>query len=584
MRTFTLLALVVCGLFCATTVFAQDDAAADLAKALKAADHQACIEACQHLSRLGPTASGSVEDLIKALKMTDHTDVQRCAALALSAIGPKAKDAIPALIATLQSKNPKLRAYAAHALGEIGPAAATAALPLIDAITDKDPIVRREARDALKSVKAPPEVVLPSIGKLLNAASPTDAAAAVMTLAELGEVAVPDLCKALDNKDTCYWAALTLAEIGPQAAGAVPQLGALLDHKAPEIRMQAALALGAIGASAKPMAKKINKLLGSDPVEGVRYAAAFALGRIGDPSISHEKLAESLDSDDPFLKVTGAWALLKLSRGETPLLRKAIKNIVVGLSANNENVRLAAARALADIDLPDAVVGPALTKAMAKLEADGPEKLLPIVNAFAALGGKAVRGCIRSLENKRPFRFYALQVLQRVGSDAVPAVPALMATLDDSDATLRRETLFALGAIGPGAAPAVEKIAEKLADSDPDVAHAACYALSQIGPAAQAALPALEKQMGSDDEFMRITAVWAALKINPNDARLQEKAVPYLVKALTNERVHVRVEAAYTLGEIGGPAKAAIPALEKSLEDTSPTVRAAARAALERLK
>ncbi len=584
MRTFTFLALVSCGLFCATTVFAQDDAKADLAKALKAADHQACIEACQKLSRMGPMARASVGDLTKTLKTAGNVEVQRCAALALSAIGPDAKDAVPVLITSLQSDNAKLRAYAAHALGAIGPAAGDAAIALIDVITDKDPVVRREARDALKRIKAPPEVVLPYMGKILSAAEPANAAAAVMTLAELGEAAVPDLCKALDHKETCYWAALALAEIGPKAADAVPQLGKLLDHKSPDVRMQALLALAQIGTASKPLAGKIDELLGNDPIEGVRYAAAFALGMIGDKSISRDKLDEALDSADPFLKVTGAWALLKLSRGETPRLRKAIKNILTGLSSDNNNVRLAAARALADIDLPDALVGPPLAKVMAKLQADTPEKLMPIVDAFAALGSKAVPGCIRSLQNKRPFRFYAIQVLIRIGADAAPAVPALMATLDDPDATLRREALFALGAIGPDAAAATDKIIEKLTDSDSDVAHAACYALSQIGTAAQAALPALAKQMNSSDDFMRIAAVWTALKINPDDAKLQEKAVPYLIKALTNERVHVRVEAAYTLGEMGGPAKAAVPALEQARKDTSPTVQAAAAVALERLK
>ena len=588
MRTFKFIALVAGGLLCATicapAAIAQDDAGADLAKALQASDADACIEACQKLCQLGPAAAPAVADLAKALNTPGNVELQRCAALALGAIGPGAKDAVPVLITTLQSKNAKVRAYSAHALGEIGPGASDAAIPLIDVITDKEPMVRREARDALRRIDAPDTVVLPNIAKILNAADPGDAAAAVMTLSERGEAAVPGLCKALENDEACYWAALALSEIGPKAAGAVPQLAKLLQHKDAEIRMQALVAMAEIGTAARTQVGAINALLGSDPEDGVRYAAAYALGSIGDKSVGREALNEALDSDDPFLKVAGAWALLKLSQGETPLLRKAVKNVVDGLSSDDAHVRLAAARALSDPSIPEGLVAPAFAKAMAGLQADQPEKILPIVDALGSLGPKVVPGCIRSLENKRPLRFYAMQVLIRVGPDAAPAVPALMATLDDSDATLRREALFVLGAIGPGAAAAAEKVAEKLADEDSDVTHAACYALGNMGPAAQAALPALAKQMSSGDEFLQIVSVWASLKINPNDAKLKEKAVPYLAKGLSDVREHVRVESAYMLGEIGAPATAAVPALKKAQSDSSPLVRDAATAALELLQ
>ena len=90
--------------------------------------------------------------------------------------------------------------------------------------------------------------------------------------------------------------------------------------------------------------------------------------------------------------------------------------------------------------------------------------------------------------------------------------------------------------------------------------------------------------MNSDDEFMRIASVWASLKIDPDNADLKAKAVPYMAKALSDQRELVRVEAAYVLGEIGGPAKAAIPALEKAREDSSAAVRQAVEEALKALQ
>ncbi len=425
---------------------------------------------------------------------------------------------------------------------------------------------------------------MPQMAKILSTADPEDAAAAVMTFAELGADAVPGLCEALKNKETCYWAAMALAEIGKDAQAAVPALGALLESPDPEMRMEVLVALGEIGPAAKPQVGAINEILATDEVAGVRYAAAYALGMIGDQQAAGEVLVKSLDSEDPFLRVAGAWALLRVSKGKTPLLGKAVQEIMDGLTSDNADVRGAAARAIADSEIPDNMMGPALRMEIEALQADDPAKVTPIIDALAALGSKVVPACIRSLSEKRPLRFQALQVLIGVGPAAAPAVPSLMATLGDEDPLLRRESLFALGAIGPAAAKATQTIAEKLTDADPDVKHAACYALGKIGPAAQAALPALAKQMNSDDEFLQIASVWASLRISPDDPELKEKAVPFLVKALVDVREHVRIEAAYMLGEMGDIAKGAVPALKRAADDKSPAVRAAAASALEQLQ
>ena len=249
---------------------------------------------------------------------------------------------------------------------------------------------------------------------------------------------------------------------------------------------------------------------------------------------------------------------------------------------------MAAAEALANQGVPEKHVTDAFVHAMTGLAEESPEKLMPIVESLADLGPKVVPNCVRGLENGGPLRFYAMQVLQRLEADAADAVPALMITLDDADSTLRRESLFTLGAIGPDSAAATEKIAEMLDDSDSDVARAACYALGQIGSAAHAALPALAKHIAAgnagDDDFMPIACVWASLKINPEDAKLQERAVPYLVKGLADSnRETVRVEAAYMLGEIGAKAKPAVDALKNALRDESPAVRAAATEALAQI-
>ena len=117
---------------------------------------------------------------------------------------------MPALVKTLKSQDPKLRAYAAHAIGQLGPSAQQAAPALIEIALDQDATVRRSAMRALNSIDAPRELVRPLMVKALKAAQPADAAAAVATLAEEGEKAVPGLILALDDSEAAYWACLAL--------------------------------------------------------------------------------------------------------------------------------------------------------------------------------------------------------------------------------------------------------------------------------------------------------------------------------------------------------------------------------------
>jgi HEAT repeat protein len=440
--------------------------------------------------------------------------------------------------------------------------------------------VRREVRSALRAIAPPREVALPLWIKMLETASPADAAAAVASLAEAGEAAVPGLVEALDHKDAVYWACLALSEIGPAAAPAVPKLTELLDSEEMETRLQATIALAHIGPAAKPAEAKIIEQLHNDKLPGVRYAAAYALGSIGDKEVAIPELGKEFDSEDEFLRVAAAWAYVRLiDKDKAPLLGRAAEIVAEAMASNDHRVRDLAVRALADPDIPRETLGPALRQALQGVQ--DPEKLMEIVDGLATLGPRAVPLSVRSLEEKGPLRFYALQLLIKIGPDAAPALPAIIATLADPKPELRRECLFALGAIGPVAAKATDKIVAKLTDEDADVRHAACYALGKIGPDAKAALPALHKAMESDDPFLQMASVWAALKISPADRELRKKAVPHLIKAVTDERVHVRLEAVNMLGEMGGDAKEALPALQAALEDDNEDVQAAAAVALE---
>ncbi len=178
---------------------------------------------------------------LAALKSGDEKS--RVAAIdSLGQLGPEAASATEALAAQLTDESPTVRAHAAHALMQIGPAAVGAAPALAKAISDPDFHVRRISIAALETIHPDPAVVVEALGKALEDADPSVRVAALGTLTEYSDAAVPVLGRALENKDTRYWAALALGELGPSAKDAVPSLTKALADERSEVRREVLIA------------------------------------------------------------------------------------------------------------------------------------------------------------------------------------------------------------------------------------------------------------------------------------------------------------------------------------------------------
>ena len=130
----------------------------------------------------------------------DDAKAREAARWALYRLGPKAKDAIPDLIAAMDDSRKAVREWALEALQAMGPAAAPAAAALARKLGDA----------SLEYTMAP-------VG--------TGHVAAYI-LGQIGAPAVPALIEALesDSRRARRWAAETLAQIGPAAKDAVPAL------------------------------------------------------------------------------------------------------------------------------------------------------------------------------------------------------------------------------------------------------------------------------------------------------------------------------------------------------------------------
>src|SRR5207244_10141993 len=123
-------------------------------------DEAVANHAAMALAQIGPFGA---KELAKAAR-SPTVAVRQRALVALSKMGPAAKEAVSVLRETLEDRHPPFRALAAVALGEIGTDAKAATPDLLKLLNDSDAEVRKQVALALASIG--PECV-PALREML---------------------------------------------------------------------------------------------------------------------------------------------------------------------------------------------------------------------------------------------------------------------------------------------------------------------------------------------------------------------------------------------------------------------------------
>jgi HEAT repeat protein len=237
-----------------------------LVTALEDEDDYVRMNAVNALESLGHKAKAAVPSLIRVVKNDEANDW-----IAAAALGAIDADGIstPALIEAFADKNPRLRRFAAYGLKRMGRNASSAETALHDGLRDSDRGARIAAATAYWSVSHKADE---AVGVLRSEIQASDDWAAQM------------------------WAADALAEIGPAAKAAVPELIECLTSDTRYVVTSSAKALGKIG---------------PDAVSAV-------------PALT----AQLKDSDDHYTRVCIARALWRIKRSDEslPVLHYALKN------------------------------------------------------------------------------------------------------------------------------------------------------------------------------------------------------------------------------------------------------------------
>jgi HEAT repeat protein len=204
--------------------------------------------------------------------------------------------------------------------------------------------------------------------------------------------------------------------------------------------------------------------------------------------------------------------------------------------------------------------------------------------------GHSTQHWIKSLNSSEPeVRYQALFALGAIGTEAGAAVPALATILtEDADAEARHQAALALAKMVPASRTAVPALARALTDEEPAVRMNAAFALLRLRTEARPAIPALIEAMGDKandtnlKQFHCTIQEMAALALGRASTGSSEGVAPLTAALKAARTPEMRRTVARALGEIGPPARSAVPLLRALLKEDS-DVRRAATEALEKI-
>ncbi len=457
-------------------------------------------------------------------------------------VGPRV---IPALVTMLNAGNDRLaRIFAAQVLEQFGTAAMLARESLLRNLRDQDPEVVVASMQALTEVSEYwPNDQVALLTQLVRDNTDLVRVHAINRLGHAGpraRSAIPVLLDVLEKDawNNCRmhaattlsyiapkdpkviaglvhsaeqgnWAAIVaLRRAGPAARPAVPLLIRTLNREIRESAapVEAAKLLGEIGPSAAEAIPVLLKCM-TDDDSRVASACAGALAQVG---IANPEVVPALmrcaETGDQDVRTVAVRALGTLG----PRARQAVPMLCGLLQDNRSKLRAEAARSLGMIDAPG---GPSESLLRQCLEGSDDDTQRQSAIALALLGR----------ENPDVLRLLSISLARR-DFDALPALhslpngtqyfgPTLVKMMHDSNPTIRRYGVLAIGHLSNVPAETLRIVSEHLTDETLEVRMAAADALGRLGPMARSELAALQRALADDNWLVQEAAQRAIEKI-----------------------------------------------------------------------
>ena len=191
-----------------------------------------------------------------------------------------------------------------------------------------------------------------------------------------------------------------------------------------------------------------------------------------------------------------------------------------------------------------------------------------VLSAITEAGEAAVPGLIEALKNDEA-AYWACVVLRQIGPAAKAAVPALAEKLKDSRPDIRIQAILALGAMGGAALPAVPQIGEAVKDEQ--TCAAATFVLGRLKKIPADAEKVMWANARGNSPFLSTVSIWALTNQHPEDPTLRRAATEHLMGRLKDKDALVRVVAARALAALPPDPEITLPIFEKEMKGADPT-------------
>jgi HEAT repeat protein len=541
----------------------------ELIKALDDPDRQVWAGAVGAIAAIGPDAKDAIPRLLEAFsnskardgRQRDRGQVLFRSAYALTCIGDAAR---PALIEALKSEETEIRLGAAKALGGMGPRAKDAVPALIENLGHADDAVRVEVTETLGAIGA--DAVGP-LAKFLASPDPRLRAGSARSLGAIGAAAAAAgsilIERAKNDTEVSVRAAAlaALPKLGLAQEQIVPALVVALRDDREELRSAAINGLLLVRQPEKAAVPAVASLL-ADKNPAVIERAVYVLGRYGPASKAFVPALVSTAARTQPVGAVYADALIEIGSPVVPELLKQVEKLPpTSLNRDHWITRLLKAIGVAAV--------PELTKA---LESPSPSIRLAALNALGELGGRArdARGAIGKLAtDAQPLiRGAAISALVSLKSDSEETRERIHAAMLDPVPAVRLQAVTAAGSLGPAARGLAGSLGRLIDDPDPAVRAAAVKAVGATGTDDPQLAAKIVARL--DDPTLRSTVIETLGKLGSASAGAAPKLIAIYPKADKSERLAI-------LGALGAaPSPEAIAVIAEALKDPDAAIRTAA--------
>ena len=192
------------------------------------------------------------------------------------------------------------------------------------------------------------------------------------------------------------------------------------------------------------------------------------------------------------------------------------------------------------------------------------------LGVVGAAAGDAVPDLISVMETDPDIRWVTAQSLANIGG---PAITALSQAATNRDVIVRHAAVYGLGQAGINALPATTVLLDSVRDANTAVQASALYSLRRVGPAG---VPVVLEAFASDDPVRRETAVRAIKSMNTPPQQILQTLLRFTTNASPELREH-SIQALQVL-QLNNPR--VIAAYVNGIDDPAPGVRAVSVRAL----